>query len=182
MKKAKLLGAVFGVILFIALIAGFTYAWVSWQSNNIKIEGIADCFDIDYGISQQIGSASTKGSLDMAKSYNEGLSARVTLALKTGCNTTGTGTLYLNTNTSGTSTNILKGALKYAVLVGNSTTPEAEGIINTTEKITLLENIDISSTTSTTYIVYVWLDGSVADNIYANLTYNGYISAEVTSN
>lgn len=181
MKKAKLIGAVFGIILFIVLVAGVTYAWASWQSDDIKIKGTADCFDIDYGISQQIGSASIKKSLDMAESYTEGLSARVTLALKTGCNVTGTGTLYLNTNTSGTSDNILEGALKYTVLVGDSTTPVSEGIINTQEKITLLEDIDISSTTATTYTVYVWLDGKVADNSYANLTYNGYISAEVTS-
>ena len=178
MKKAKLIGAIFGIILFIGLIAGFTYAWVSWQSSNIKIEGTAECFDIDYGISQQIGSASTKGSLNMASSYTEGLSAKVTLALKTGCSVTGTGKLYLNTNTSGTSTNILGGALKYTVVNGNNTT---SGIINTTEKITLLEDIDVSSTTATTYTVYVWLDGEIADNTYANLTYNGYISAEVTS-
>ena len=39
MKKAKLVGTIFGVILFIALIAGFTYAWVSWQSDNINISG-----------------------------------------------------------------------------------------------------------------------------------------------
>ena len=42
MKKAKLVGTIFGVILFIALIAGFTYAWVSWQSDNINISGTAD--------------------------------------------------------------------------------------------------------------------------------------------
>ena len=40
MKKAKLVGTIFGVILFIALIAGFTYAWVSWQSDNINISGL----------------------------------------------------------------------------------------------------------------------------------------------
>ncbi len=181
MKKAKLIGAIFGIILFIGLIAGFTYAWVSWQSSNIKIEGTAECFDIDYGISQQIGSASTKGSLNMASSYTEGLSAKVTLALKTGCSVTGTGKLYLNTNTSGTSTDILKGALKYAVLVDSATTPSATGTITVTGQKLLLDSINISSTTATTYTVYVWLDGEIADNTYANLTYNGYISAEVTS-
>ena len=178
MKNAKLIGAIFGVILFIVLVAGFTYAWVSWQSNDININGTADCFNIDYGISQQIGSASTNGSLEMASSYSEGLSAKVSLALKSNCaNVPGTATLYLNTSSA--SSNILKGALKYTLLKDN--TIIKNGVINTTSKITLLDNIDVSGTTPITYTIYVWLDGSVADNSYANLKYNGYISAEAVS-
>ena len=40
---------------------------------------------------------------------------------------------------------------------------------------------DVSSTTPVTYTVYVWLDGTIADNSYANATYTGYISAEAVS-
>ena len=178
MKKAKLLGAVFGIILFICLIAGFTYAWVSWQSNNIGIGGTLDCFDIDYGISQQIGSSSTKASLEMASSYTGGLSAKVSLAVKSTCtNVSGTATLYLNTTQAPSS--ILKGALKYTVVSGSSVI--ATGAITSSSRITLANNINVSSTTPSTYTVYVWLDGSLADNSYANLSYTGYISAEAVS-
>ena len=184
MKKAKLIGSIIGVFLFIALIAGFTYAWIAWQSNNINIAGRSDCFDIDYGISQQIGSASAKASLSMTSDYTEGLSANVTLSLKTECaNIPGTATLYLNTTnvgtTSGTSSGILNGALKYTVVSGTSVL--ANGVIDSNNKIPLVDNIDVSSTTPTTYTVYVWLDGEVADNSYANLNYIGYISAEAIS-
>ena len=184
MKKAKLIGSIIGVFLFIALVAGFTYAWIAWQSNNINIAGRSDCFDIDYGISQQIGSASAKASLSMTSDYTEGLSARVTLSLKTECaNIPGTATLYLNTTnvgaTSGTSSGILNGALKYTVVSGTSVL--ANGVIDSNNKIPLVDNIDVSSTTPTTYTVYVWLDGKVADNSYANLNYLGYISAEAVS-
>lgn len=184
MKKAKLIGSIIGVFLFIALIAGFTYAWIAWQSSNINIAGRSDCFDIDYGISQQIGSASSKASLSMTSDYTEGLSAKVSLSLKTECaNIPGTATLYLNTTnvgtTSGTSSGILNGALKYTVVSGTSVL--ANGVIDTNNKITLLDNINVSSTTPTTYTVYVWLDGEVADNSYANLNYIGYISAEAIS-
>ena len=184
MKKAKLIGSIIGVFLFIALVAGFTYAWIAWQSNNINIAGRSDCFDIDYGISQQIGSASGKASLSMTSDYTEGLSAKVTLSLKTECaNIPGTATLYLNTTnvgtTSGTSSGILNGALKYTVVSGTSVL--ANGVIDSNNKIPLLDNIDVSSTTPTTYTVYVWLDGEVADNSYANLSYLGYISAEAVS-
>ena len=184
MKKAKLIGSIIGVFLFIALVAGFTYAWIAWQSNNINIAGRSDCFDIDYGISQQIGSASAKASLSMTSDYTEGLSAKVTLSLKTECaNIPGTATLYLNTTnvgtTSGTSSGILNGALKYTVVSGTSVL--ANGVIDSNNKIPLLDNIDVSSTSPTTYTVYVWLDGEVADNSYANLSYLGYISAEAVS-
>ena len=54
-------------------------------------------------------------------------------------------------------------------------------LIATVNKIPLVDNIDVSSTTPTTYTVYVWLDGEVADNSYANLNYIGYISAEAIS-
>ena len=184
MKKAKLIGSIIGVFLFIALVAGFTYAWIAWQSNNINIAGRSDCFDIDYGISQQIGSASSKASLSMTSDYTEGLSAKVSLSLKTECaNIPGTATLYLNTTnvgtTSGTSSGILNGALKYTVVSGTSVL--ANGVIDSNNKIPLLDNIDVSSTSPTTYTVYVWLDGEVADNSYANLNYIGYISAEAVS-
>lgn len=184
MKKAKLIGSIIGVFLFIALVAGFTYAWIAWQSNNINIAGRSDCFDIDYGISQQIGSASAKASLSMTSDYTEGLSAKVSLSLKTECaNIPGTATLYLNTTnvgtTSGTSSGILNGALKYTVVSGTSVL--ANGVIDSNNKIPLLDNIDVSSTSPTTYTVYVWLDGKVADNSYANLNYIGYISAEAVS-
>ena len=184
MKKAKLIGSIIGVFLFIALVAGFTYAWIAWQSNNINIAGKSDCFDIDYGISQQIGSASAKANLSMTNDYTEGLSAQVSLSLKAECvNLPGTATLYLNTTnigvTNGTSSGILKGALKYTVVSGTSVL--ANGVIDTNNKIPLVDNIDVSSTTPTTYTVYVWLDGKVADNSYANLSYLGYISAEAVS-
>lgn len=47
-KKAKIIGSIIGVILFVVLIAGFTYAWFTWESNKISISGNTACFDINY--------------------------------------------------------------------------------------------------------------------------------------
>lgn len=47
-KKAKIIGSIIGVILFIILVAGFTYAWFTWESNKINISGNTACFDINY--------------------------------------------------------------------------------------------------------------------------------------
>ena len=185
MKKAKIVGTIIGVILFVAAIAGVTYAWFTWQSGNINISGSTGCFTIDYGIGQEIGAGSSE-SLKLGTSYTDGLYAEVTLGLNNRCTgISGKGSLYLNTNTAGTDTDILTGALKYTALriLDQESTIIAEGVLTSTDRITLATNIDLSATaTNYTYRVYVWIDGEIADNTYADATYSGYISAEAIQN
>lgn len=180
MKTAKILGTIVGIVAFVALVAGFTYAWFTWQSSNTNISGSSNCFNINYGISQEIG-ASSAVSLKLGKTYADGLSAKVTVGLDASCTgITGTGTLYLNTNTASTSTSILGGALKYTVLKvsGTTKTEVASGAITSANKTALVQNIGISSSSDSTYEVWVWIDGALADNTYANNNYSGYISLE----
>ena len=47
-KKIKLIGTVVGIVLFIILIAGVTYAAFVWRSENINISGSSECFTINY--------------------------------------------------------------------------------------------------------------------------------------
>lgn len=53
-NKVKILGTMLGIILFIALIAGISYAWISWRSSNISITGKTECFNINYTVSQSL--------------------------------------------------------------------------------------------------------------------------------
>ena len=53
-KKVKTYGLVLGVTLFVFLVAGFTYAALTWRSNNITINGSTECLDIDYTKGQDI--------------------------------------------------------------------------------------------------------------------------------
>ena len=53
-KKVKTYGLVLGVTLFVLLVAGFTYAALTWRSNNITINGSTECLDIDYTKGQDI--------------------------------------------------------------------------------------------------------------------------------
>ena len=46
-KKIKTYGIILGVILFIILVAGFTYAALTWRSNNITITGASECLEVD---------------------------------------------------------------------------------------------------------------------------------------
>ncbi len=185
MKKAKIIGTIVGVIFFVAAIAGITYAWFTWQSSNINVSGNTGCFTIDYGIGQEIGVSSSE-PLKLATSYTEGLYAEVSLGLNDKCTgISGKGTLYLNTNPVGTDTAILTGALKYTAvsISGQTSNIIAEGVITSTDKIVLATNIDLDTETDDyTYRVYVWIDGEIADNTYANAKYSGYISAEAIQN
>ena len=47
-KKVKIIGTIVGIVLFIVLIAGFTYAWFTWESSKISVGGNTACFDINY--------------------------------------------------------------------------------------------------------------------------------------
>lgn len=47
-KISKILGAIIGVMLFITLISGFTYAWFTWISPTINISGNTSCLNINY--------------------------------------------------------------------------------------------------------------------------------------
>lgn len=183
MSRTKLIGALIGVIVFISMIIGLTYAWFVWQSSNINISGTSNCFNVNYGISQEIGSSSASYQMSLGESYTDGEYASVTLSLDPNCSgINATGKLYLNTNTAGTSTEILSGALKYTVVEKNGTISEevATGTITSADKLLLLDNIPISLSTSTSYEVWVWIDGTIADNTYYKVSYSGYISAEAT--
>ena len=46
-KKIKTYGLVLGIVLFVLLIAGFTYAALKWKSSNIVISGNTECLDIE---------------------------------------------------------------------------------------------------------------------------------------
>lgn len=181
MKKAKLIGTIIGIIVFISAIAGLTYAWFTWRSNNVNISGATGCFTIDYTISQEIGATSAE-SLKLGTSYTDGKYAEVTLSLNSACTgITGKGSLYLNTKSVATDDVILGGALNYTVVKVTGSTEEQikTGTITTTDKITVATDIPLGGTsTSSTYRVYVWINGEQATNSYANAKYSGFISAE----
>ena len=46
--KVKLIGTILGIIFFIALIAGVSYAWITWDSSNTGISGITECMKVNY--------------------------------------------------------------------------------------------------------------------------------------
>ncbi len=201
-KKIKTYGLVLGIVLFVLLIAGFTYAALNWRSSNIVISGNTECLDIE----------STKGSditgeelllLDESSIINgnkitikEGMVVtNVTAKIKSGCTIGAYMTLNLNVtslNSAFTSSGNSTGALKYVVATYDPTTyPTVNastlkdksfdmdlnaGIINT-GSITSTGTIKIrekqlSTSETVSYLIIFYIDGNLANNDAANTSNN----------
>ena len=107
-KKEKLWGTILGVITFVALIAGATYAWYSWSSGESILTGGTNCFTINYTAGNSIGSgANSPAGLGVSDSYTGGLYTDIKMAISNTCSVKGVGTIKLTTssfkNSDGTS-------------------------------------------------------------------------------
>ena len=192
-KKSKTIGTILGIFGFIALVAGATYAWLTWRSNNIIVAGSTECFDVVY-YRKDLGTEENPAMLRFFTSYNrDNLNqlvanpdyAEVGLSLDPKCtNVAGLGKLYLTTNVD-TSDAILTGGLYYTLVqVENDTeTFIQEGPITSKGDMLLKDNIFVSSTTSgVKYRVYIWINGPITtDQNYVGASYVGEIRAEVVS-
>ena len=193
-KKIKTYGLVLGIVLFVLLIAGFTYAALNCRSSNIVISGNTECLDIE----------STKGSditgeelllLDESSiisdnkiTIKEGMVVtNVTAKIKSGCTIGAYMTLNLNVtslNSAFTSSGNSTGALKYVVATYDPTTyPTVNastlkdksfdmdlnaGIINT-GSITSTGTIKIrekqlSTSETVSYLIIFYINGDLANN------------------
>ena len=201
-KKIKTYGLVLGIVLFVLLIAGFTYAALNWKSSNIVISGNTECLDIE----------STKGSditgeelllLDESSIISDNkitikqgmVVTNVTAKIKSGCTIAGYMTLNLNVtslNSAFTSSGNSTGALKYVVATYNPSSyptvnastlkdksfdiDEKAGVI-TTGSITSTGTIKIkekqlSTSETISYLIIFYIDGNLANNDAANTSNN----------
>ena len=181
--KKKVIYSIIIVSVIIILSVAVTYAVYTF-SGVVNISGTSECFDVNYVKGQDIGSDSNPANFVLASTYTEGLSSVIKVNLKDTCTiTNGTGTLYLNTDTSVTSSTILSGkVLKYQVLDG--TTPVGSGIVSSAESIEIYKDITINTTVKT-ITVYIWLDGNLVteqnQNEILSSVYKGHISMDIKS-
>lgn len=181
--KKKVIYSIIIVSVIIILSVAVTYAVYTF-SGSVNISGTSECFDVNYVKGQDIGSDSNPAKFVLANNYTKGLSSVIKVNLKDTCTiTNGTGTLYLNTDTSVTSSAILSGkVLKYQVLDG--TTPVGNGIVSSAESIEIYKDIPITTTVKT-ITVYIWLDGNLVteqnQNEILSSVYKGHISMDIKS-
>ena len=179
----KVIYSIIIVSVIIILSVAVTYAVYTF-SGVVNISGTSECFNVNYVKGQDIGSDSNPANFVLANNYTEGLSSVIKVNLKDTCTiTNGTGTLYLNTDTSVTSSTLLSGKLlKYQVLDG--TTPVGNGIVSSAESIEIYKDIPITTTVKT-ITVYIWLDGNLVteqnQNEILSSVYKGHISMDIKS-
>ena len=211
-KKIKTYGLVLGIVLFVLLIAGFTYAALNWKSSNIVISGNTECLDIE----------STKGSditgeelllLDESSIINgnkitikEGMVVtNVTAKIKSGCTINGYMTLNLNVtslNSAFTSSGNSTGALKYVVATYDPTTYPTVNASTLKDKsfdmdlnanflnphsvtstgTIKLKEKQLSTSETVSYLIIFYIDGNLADNDAANINDNFTTSITVDVN
>ena len=187
-KKIKTYGIILGVILFVLLIAGFTYANLTWNSKSIVISGKSNCLEVE----SVKGSNITGGNLllqDERIIISDGkitikngmIITNVTAKIKSTCSISGYMTLNLNvTNLSSafTSSGNSTGALKYVIASYNPSTYSTvsttalngktfdiidTGSITSTGNIKLVEE-NLSTTETKAYLVIFYIDGDMANN------------------
>lgn len=187
-KKVKIYGIALGVVLFILLVSGLTYAILSWRSSNITIAGNSECLEVD-----SVKGSDITGSdlllLDESEIINNNrititsgmVVTNITAKLKSSCTIDGYLTINLKTTTlnSGfTSSGNSTGALKYVLASYNPsiyTTVSTSALSDKTFDI--IETGSITSTgtlkikevqlfkyATLGYIVIFYIDGEKANN------------------
>ena len=203
-KKVKIYGIALGVILFILLVSGLTYAILSWRSSNITIAGNSECLKVD-----SVKGSDITGSdlllLDESEIINNNqitittgmVVTNITAKLKSSCTIDGYLTINLNTTTlnSGfTSSGNSTGALKYVLATydpSTYTTVNTSALngkvfdIVTTGSITSTGTLKIKETqlskdTTLAYLVIFYIDGDKANNDIGSNSTNFKTSIEAT--
>ena len=203
-KKIKIYGVVLGVILFILLVSGLTYAILNWRSSNITIAGNSECLEVD-----SVKGSNITGSdlllLDESQVVNSNqitikagmVVTNITAKLKSSCTLDGYLTINLKTTTlnSGfTSSGNSTGALKYVLasydpstyttistsaLNGKSFDIVTTGSITSTGTLKIKE-AQLSKDTTLAYLVIFYIDGDKANNDIGSNSTNFKTSIEAT--
>lgn len=184
-SKKKLFGTILGVVLFVVLIFGVTYAiytWATTPEDEKLVEGNADCFSVVYTKGEDIGSDNSIEEIQIGSTYTDGKSTTIKIKLDSSCKiTSGGATLYLNTTEM---SDVLKNnnILNYQVLDGS--TSKNSGVISDVGTIPIYENFTVT-TSEKNITVYLWINGQYIDNSNVNdilsSIYKGNITAKVES-
>lgn len=194
MDTKKTIGAVIGVIAFVALIAGATFAWFTASATvtNATYNGTACSYALTVtggNINTSLPLASSTASSDYHYSKThatigaQGVMSTVTAKLASACSASLAGTAKIEAKiTSGASPTC---PLSYAVFSGSTTTytgtPLATGTITGTSPVTLTTTNTLT-TTAQTYKIWLYLDGDkISDSTCMNLAYTGNITVTSTS-
>lgn len=174
MDKKKLIGTIIGVTLFAALVAGATYAFLTFTATvtNATYNATTMNFIVDY----------TKGTditnLPQLKTATAGTAEHLEVTAKKHAGSpNGDITIQLNTTTIEAPLDST-GVVNYAICKGacpDDFSGAKKGTISAIGTIELFK--EALSDEYVSYYVYFWLDASKMNNNHIGKSYSGYISA-----
>ena len=179
----KIVGTIIGIVCFIALIAGLTYAMYTYNvSNNTVVDASGSCVNIAYSKGIDVNTS----SVDFVSGYTySDVNTTVTFNKSNSCdsNVVGIISIYTDSTTSSSLYTGLgnHGVLKYTIVKNTATPVVYTGYISNTGD----TNVDIGflENTTTTYTVYLWLEedatGTITNDTISQASYSGYIHASV---
>ena len=172
MSNKKLIGTIIGVIAFVALISGATFAWLTYAVNVTggTYNRASTNSVVNYTKGTDISDVPilTSPTVSTARSL-------VVSANKTSTSVDGTLSIKLTTTSSDILTT--SGAIKYKACQG-----ECADLTSNVGTVTASGTVEIFSgalqSSATSYYVYFRIDAATFSNDHVGKTYSGYISAE----
>ena len=179
MEKHKLIGTIIGVIAFVALIAGVTYAWYTWQSSDrTNVTFTVDGVDITFDAGSDITSSKLRPVSTKEVGVEKGYAIEKTITASSPV------TAYLNLYLT---LELLPDGLKHESFIweiykDNDLVSKGNFKNNNQgDKVTIASNQEITSATST-YKLYIWIDGANYSNpeTMQNQTFKFVLNADAT--
>ena len=157
MEKRKIIGAFLGVVLFLVLMAGISYAYLAFSKSTTS-DNMSKSGKIDVVFTS---GADLTGALRPSSDKEGGISSTSSIRITTG-SLPAKGILKLNITSI--STEIATSALKWEVYKDSETTPYNSGDFNGVSSGDIIEIVkDYQlTTTDTNFTIYIWLDGSLS--------------------
>lgn len=188
-----MLGGLIGILMFVVLVLGATYAWLNFSANIIN--GVVNGKTLNYWVNYAKGTDIS--NIPILVEPTTSTASHVTLtAQRPDGSLADNITIYLTT----TSTNALTtdGVVRYVICEGACDESFSGNTINTvtssgtvsiysgtlpgTLHYTKDENNVIIENDTITYNVYFWLDAETITNDHLNKSYSGYLHAASTQN
>lgn len=168
-NKTKLIGYSIGIVLFIVMLAGVSYAMYRKTLYNVNISG--EIKNLDEYVVYSKGVNISSGTLNPVSSYLDGTSTSIKFYKKNNTTYDIYGHIYFDINSM---TTPLSHELKYTIVDNSTSNIVSEGSFYTYSSGSSLlaaANIPLNNI-ETTYTIYVWLDEELYDSSTASNSFN----------
>ncbi len=176
MEKHKIVGMIIGILAFVALVAGLTYAWFTWQStNNTNVSFTVGGVDVTF----DAGSDITSSKLRPVSSKEVGVTKGYAIEKVITASSTMTSYLNLYLTLENLPDGLKEESFVWEIYKGNNLITKGNFKNNNqNDKLTIASNQKITSIT-TTFKLYIWIDGNQANpDTMQNQTFKFVLNAD----